>query len=252
MKLKLMTYNIWGGQSYAENISGKPAELCKRDVAPVAEVIRQTGADIVSLNEIFNCDKYGNQTKKIANLAGFKYYRFAPALARLDLGGYYGNALLSKYPIVSLAEKKIPAETGVRLSEERSVMCATIDLSEKHIDVIVGHFGLVDAEKERATGAVLDFASISDNECVFMGDMNSNRDSDHVKRLQKVFRITNEEEIITWPTEYVPPEKQTFSSPLWNRQIDYIFVSNGIKVNKTEAVYSLASDHRALCAEVEI
>ena len=252
MKLKLMTYNIWGGLSYEEYLGGTPAENCSRDVACVAEVIKRTGADIVSLNEVFNCAEYGNQTEQIAGLSGFEYCHFAPTMQRPALGGAYGNAILSRYPIVKIEEKTIPAEEGVRLSEQRCVFCATIDCGEEMLDVIVSHFGLVTEEKDRAVDAVLGLKNSSANKCVFMGDMNSVRDSEHVKRLQNAFRITNDEaEIITWPVEYVPPERQTFSSPLWNRQIDYIFVSDNISVNKTEAIYSLASDHKALCADVE-
>lgn len=253
MKLKLMTYNIWGGQSYNEYLSGVPEQKCTRDVAPVAAVIKESGAEVVALNEIFNCTAYGNQAEQIANLAGFPYYHFAHALERSDIGGFYGNALLSKYPIVKTEEKIIPAETGVRFAEQRAVLCATLDLGEKYLDVIVSHFGLIQEEKQRAADAVLDFKIGSDNACVFMGDMNSIRESVHAERLKTSFSIANEkDELVTWPAEYTAPERQYFSSPLWNRQIDYIFVSDGISVSKTEAIYSLASDHKALYADVEI
>ena len=253
MKIKLMTYNIWGGQSYEEYLNGTPAENCTRDTAPVAQVIKTADVDVVSLNEVFNCTAYGNQAEQMAHLAGFPYYHFAPALERSVIGGFYGNALLSKYPIVKTEEKIIPAETGVRLAEQRAVLCATLDCAGKMLDVIVSHFGLVEEEKIRAVNAVLDFKNKSRSKCVFMGDMNSIRESVHAERLKKAFRMANEnKEFITWPVEYVPPELQTFSTSLWNRQIDYIFVGDGISVNKTETVYSLASDHKPLCADVEI
>ncbi len=212
------------------------------------------GADIVALNEVFNCTAYGNQAEQIAHLAGFRHYHFAYALEHSGIGGFYGNAILSKFPIVKIEEKVIPAENGVRLSEQRVVFCATLDCNGKMLDVIISHFGLVEEEKIRAVNAVLDLKNKSRNKCIFMGDMNSTRDSIPIERLREVFRASNdgEEELITWPVEYVPPERQTFSTPLWNRQIDYIFVSDGISVNKTEAIYSLASDHKALCADVEV
>ena len=254
MRLRVMTYNIWGGQNYEEYLLGVPAEACSRDVSRVATVIKESSADIVSLNEIFNCEAYGNQVEQIARLAGFEYYHFAPALLRTYVGGYYGNAILSKYPIVKMSEKKIPAEEGVRLSEQRGVFCATIDCNGKLIDVIISHFGLVPEEKVRAVDAVLDFKSNSDNKCIFMGDTNSVRESEHIEKLCKAFYITNNAtgEITTWPVEYVPPERQTFSSPLWNRQIDFILAGDEISVNKTEAIHSLASDHKALFSDIEI
>ncbi len=253
MKLKLMTYNIWGGKCYKEYLGGTPEAECTRDTAPVAQVIKAADVDVVSLNEVFNCTAYGNQTEQIARLAGFPYYHFSSALERSVIGGFYGNAIISKYPIVKIEEKVIAAETGVRLSEQRVVFCATLDCNGKMLDVIISHFGLIQEEKQRAADAVLDFASRSGNKCVFMGDMNSIRESVHAERLKTSFSIANEkDELVTWPAEYTPPERQHFSSPLWNRQIDFIFVSDGISVNKTEAIYSLASDHKPLCADVEI
>ena len=253
MRLKLMTYNIWGGQIYEEYLNGTPTENCTRDIAVVASVIKAADADIVSINEVYNCTAYGNQIEEIAHLAGFRYYHFAAAHERAVVGGFYGNAILSKYPIVRIEEKVIVAETGVRLAEQRVVFGVTLDCGEKMLDVIISHFGLVEEEKIRAVNAVLDFKNKSRNECVFMGDMNSVSESSHIENVKKAFRMANEkEELITWPVEYMPPERQTFSTPLWNRQIDYIFVSDGISVNKTEAIYSLASDHKPLCADIEI
>ena len=46
MKLKLMTYNIWGGKSFEEHLNGIPEAECKRDCAPVAEVIKNTSSPI--------------------------------------------------------------------------------------------------------------------------------------------------------------------------------------------------------------
>ena len=254
MRLKIMTYNIWGCQSYEEHLNGRPAEACKRDAAPVAEVIQQSGADVISLNEVFNCEAYGNQAAQIAKLSGFTYHYFAPAFDRPHLKGYYGNAILSKFPIVKVESKVIPAEDGIRLAEPRSVACATLDCDGILLDVIVSHFGLIEAEKARAVDAVLDFAEHSVNKCVFMGDMNSAPDSIHADRLRKVFRASNEgeNEIKTWPVEPIPPEFCTFNSPLFDRQIDHIFTTNGISVSKTEAIYSLVSDHMPLCAHIEI
>jgi len=254
MKLKLMTYNIWGGKSFEEHLSGIPEAECNRDCALVAEVIKNTGADIVALNEVFNCEKFGNQAEQIAKLAGYEYFWFDPAFMNPALSGFYGNALLSKYPITSVNKTRIEAETGVRLAEQRTVLCATIDCDGMALDVIVSHFGLVEAEKVRAVDAVLKFAKGSDHKCIFMGDLNSTRDTVHVERLREVLRASNDgdEEIMTWPVEPIPPQFYTYNTPLYGRQIDYIFVGEGIRAMKTEAVYSLASDHKALCADVEI
>lgn len=252
MKLKLMTYNISGGQIYETHLQGKPFQDCPRDISHVAEVIKQANADVVGMNEVFHCEAFGDQTAQIAKLAGYTHYFFAPAFYNPALKGHYGNAILSKYPIVQTEIMPIAAETGIRLAEPRVVLQATLNCNGKLLSVLISHFGLIEAEKARAVDAVLAFAKDSGNQCVFMGDLNCTRDSVHTNRLRKVFRASNDgqAELKTWPVEPSPPELCTFHSPLSGRQIDFIFVTDGICVNKTETVYSLASDHKPLYSDI--
>ena len=94
-----MTYNIQSCRKYKDEsvISVKFA----------GEVIKQYNPDIAGLNEVHGPGgEFGYQVKEIADYVGFPYYFFAPAI-KLD-GSEYGNAFISKYPIIGKENIKIP------------------------------------------------------------------------------------------------------------------------------------------------
>ena len=72
------------------------------DWSKLAEVILQSGADVVGLQEIdMNTGRNGGRDTMagLSEATGFPYYVFIPAM-NFD-GGQYGTAILSRYPILS-------------------------------------------------------------------------------------------------------------------------------------------------------
>ena len=91
--LRVMTYNIYGARATS------PANAA--DLDAIAEVIRRQNPDFVTLNEV---DVFTNRTGKdvhqardLAEKLGMEWH-FSKAIDR-D-GGEYGDAVLSKYPIL--------------------------------------------------------------------------------------------------------------------------------------------------------
>ena len=100
MKINLMSFNTQHCLNYIEQ---------KKDFDIMANAIKECGADIIGLNEMRDKgpDKeYEAQTKIIADKLGYYHY-FAKAI---DFSGVnpYGNALISKYPIISAEVILIP------------------------------------------------------------------------------------------------------------------------------------------------
>ena len=85
--LKTMTYNTYSGRN-----AGMEA---------IAEVIRRNDPDIVALQEVerFTELNPGDTPAILAGMTGLKYHTFFHALD-IRSGGDYGNAILSKYPIM--------------------------------------------------------------------------------------------------------------------------------------------------------
>ena len=99
--LRVMTYNIYGARATS------PANAA--DLDAIAEVIRRQNPDFVTLNEV---DVFTNRTGKdvhqardLAEKLGMEWH-FSKAIDR-D-GGEYGDAVLSKYPILEKRSYRLP------------------------------------------------------------------------------------------------------------------------------------------------
>jgi endonuclease/exonuclease/phosphatase family metal-dependent hydrolase len=100
--IKIMTYNI-----HHANPPSKPDLI---DVDAIANVIKKENPDLVALQEVdvftSRSGKNLHQAKAIADKLGMFYF-FTKALDYQ--GGFYGNAVLSKYPILDSLLIDLPA-----------------------------------------------------------------------------------------------------------------------------------------------
>ncbi len=209
----------------------------------MANVIKKHGPDIVGLNEIRGkgtLSDYEAQTEILAELSGYKYFKFGEAI-KVDGTNPYGNAFLSKLPIEKAQTVMIPDpvnETGDPTYETRCLLKITL---EGGLNIIVTHFGLNPDEQKNAVSSVV--AEITDTKCILMGD----------------FNVTPDSPILTPIREKMKDTAELFSEPLMsfpshepNRKIDYIFVSRDITVISADIPSDIASDHRPHIATIEI
>lgn len=93
-ELKIMTYNI-----HFCNPPDKPGTY---DIEGIANVIKEADPDIVMLQEVDVRTGYNNcyldQAEEIAKLTGYNYQFFSE---RTRGKGFFGNTILSKYPLKS-------------------------------------------------------------------------------------------------------------------------------------------------------
>ena len=235
MKIKVMTFNIQHCLNYLERHIDYPL---------FAKTVSVSGADIVGLNEVRGesaSPGYDDQARIIAESAGYKYYYFAKAI---DFDGRdpYGNAVLSKYPILSAETVMIPDPVVRRYNgyyETRCIAKLKIDVGIP-LNVLSVHFGLNRDEHENARDTVL--RSIEDRSTVLMGDFNVTPGSDILAPIRERMTDTAEGkgEMLTFPSD-APTEK-----------IDYVFVSKDIKVLSAGIPELTVSDHRPHIAEIEL
>jgi endonuclease/exonuclease/phosphatase family metal-dependent hydrolase len=139
--LRVLTYNVHHWQGMDGRV----------DVARVTTVIRDTGADLVALNEVYHPASLpgveGAPLMAMAHSLGMEY-AFGPALPRKTFAGSeasFGNALLSRYPILAYATHRLPPVEG---HEPRSLLEARVLLSSgKAITLYVTH---LDYQSEEA------------------------------------------------------------------------------------------------------
>ena len=215
----------------------------KIDFEIIAKAIIDCGADVVGLNEMRGegtHSEYTAQTEKLAALTGMKYYYFAPAITVPNCG-LYGNAILSKIPLVKVENVPIPDPAPKKYKGYYETRCVLRAELEGGITVLVTHFGLNPDEQENAVKTVIN--NLADSKCVLMGDFNVIPDAPALEPIRKKMYDT---------ADKFDAPRLSFPSDNPNRKIDYVFVSSDVKVLKADIPPIVASDHRPHTAEIEI
>ena len=233
--MKIMTYNI----QHCRNYRSKKIEFDK-----IAAVIKAYDADVVGLNEVRGQGEaadYQAQAQILAKLTGYHYY-FAKAI---DVRGAnpYGNAILSRYPILSAQTVMIP-DPAVRMAdnddyETRCLLKAYIDIPGG-LCVCVTHFGLNPDEQENAVQTVLE--QTEQKRCVLMGDFNVTPENPLLDALREKMTDTG---------ELLAPGTCSYPSDAPDIKIDYMFISKDLKAVSAEIPDVQESDHRPYVTVLE-
>ena len=248
MKLKVGTFNIQSGVDRKHYLATKEV---KKDCSLAANAIRDLGLDICGINEInvgAESEGYINQPKFIADQLGF-HYAFAKAIIRRNGKTEYGNALVSRYPILSvkcipiqLAEEKKVHGVG-NYYEDRVLLVAEILVNEQVITVMCAHFGLVKEEIELAIDTLKGCVDECKTPLLTMGDYNLFPESEHYARLSS---------FLTDTAVLLDSVQPTFPSEAPTRRIDYIFKNDAIKALSAYVPDVVASDHRPYVITIEV
>ncbi|MBR5059234.1 MAG: endonuclease/exonuclease/phosphatase family protein [Clostridia bacterium] len=239
MNVKIMSFNTQHCLNFVTR---------RIDFSLMASVIREQGADIVGLQEIrgkgMEVLEFRPQAKILAEKLGYHYF-FGPAIKFAGVNPY-GNALLSRFPIISAKVVRIPdpkkKECKNSYYETRCIISATVDVEGAGpLNVLVSHFGLNPDEQRNAVRFAV--KTLKDNNCVLMGDFNVVPDDPVLAPIKE--RMFDTAELFAEP-------KLSFPSPEPDRKIDYIFASRDLKVLSADIPAIVASDHRPYVAVIEL
>ena len=236
MKIKFMSYNT----QHCLNFITREIDF---DI--IADTIKKCEADIIGLQEIRDEGQdadYQPQAKIIAEKLGYHYYYFAEAIR---FGGVnpYGNAIISRYPIISAETIMIPDPEIKKYDgyyETRCLLKATIDV-RNGLNVLVSHFGLNPDEQENAVETVV--SNMPKEHCVLMGDFNMEPDNQILNPIMQGLQDT---------AKFFSTYKLSFPSDTPKVKIDYIFVSKDLKVEYADIPEIISSDHRPHVATIEL
>ena len=236
MKIKFMSYNT----QHCLNFITREIDF---DI--IADTIKKCEADIIGLQEIRDEGQdadYQSQAKIIAEKLGYHYYYFAEAI-RFEGVNPYGNAIISRYPIISAETIMIPDPEIKKYDgyyETRCLLRATIDV-RNGLNVLVSHFGLNPDEQENAVETVV--SNIPKEHCVLMGDFNMAPDNQILNPIMQGLQDT---------AKFFSTYKLSFPSDTPKVKIDYIFVSKDLKVEYADIPEIISSDHRPHVATIEL
>ena len=232
--MKIMTFNTQHCLNYLEQ---------KIDFDIIAKTITECDADIVGLNEMrgegLSEQDYADQTAILSHLTGIEHYYFAEAIKFDDINPY-GNALLSKLPIISAETVIIPDPKIKKYTGYYETRCILKVKLQGDITVLVTHIGLNPDEQENAVKAILE--NITDKRCILMGDFNMQPDNPLLIPIRKRMVDT---------ARYFDTPKLSFPSDKPKMKIDYIFTSPDVKVINADIPAIVASDHRPHTATID-
>lgn len=229
--MKLMVYNTQHCLNYITK---------QIDFELMAKIIKDYGADVVGLNEMRNTGRdedYQNQAQILADLAGYDYNYFAEAIKFSGVNPY-GNALLSKSPIVEAKTILVPDPPRQYSGyyETRALLKVKLECG---LTVLVIHFGLNPDEQENAVKTVVE--NLEREKCILMGDFNVTPDNPVLAPIRE--RMKDAADLFTEPLLSFPSDVPTI-------KIDYIFVSPDIEIINADIPAIVGADHRPHVARI--
>ncbi|QDV69096.1 Endonuclease/Exonuclease/phosphatase family protein [Rosistilla carotiformis] len=235
IRLRVLSYNIHHG-------AGVDSKL---DLQRIADVILSVKPDVVALQEVDKNVKRSGDVDQPAELARLTKMNVVFG-ANIDLqGGHYGNAILSRFPIIRHENHRLP---NIDDGEQRGMIEAEIALpkSNQPLRLLATHLDHRPDQRERLASATFINERLDGHPqlpALLAGDMNARPDSETLRRLQAKWTSANQTPMATYPV----------TQP--TIQIDYILHSPAIRWKIIEFKVldeAVASDHRAIFAVLEL
>jgi len=201
----------------------------------VADVLSELDAPLVALQEVDSLESDGSQTDYLAQTTGLTAIA-GPAIRNGK--GYYGNVLLTRYPVI----QNECFDISVHRWEPRCIINAVVNVDGVAVRVLVTHLGLRAAERRSQVDRLLKICSSNSDELLLVaGDINEWAPlSPRIRALDACFGKL--------------PAPRTFPSFLPLVALDRIWVKpktvlRSIRVHKSWHA-RIASDHLPIVAEL--
>ncbi len=233
--VSIMTYNLHNGF----NTKGK------LNMEEIAQTIESNNPDIVALQEVSRGWVVSGRVDMLAWLSQRLHmpYVFGPTA-----DPFWGNAILSRYPILAYSREELPPRDLFIL---RGFIVALIDLGNgQQIKVIDTHFHHLEGQtdiRQLQSGAIINFInSIDNNNIVLLGDLNAEPSDPEIAMLYQA-------RFIDAAKKMDPELAYTFASDNPHQRIDYIWVSFDLRnrIGDVQVPLSTASDHLPVVAVIK-
>ena len=233
--MKAMTFNIQHGKDFLKG---------KIDLKKVADAIKAEGGEVVCLNEVYGKGPHPHftaQAKEIAEFLGYEWH-FAPAI-KITGAGPYGNAFLSKYPIIKAETVPVPTvpRTHEGYYEDRCAFCVVVDVEGRYLTVVGCHFGLQPEEQVECVKTVCDLIDASVYPVVLMGDFNVTPEDKVLEPIRQRLKDS---------ADMAGGSEATFPSDKPDIKIDYLFYSPELTLEAVTIPKKIVSDHLPIVAQI--
>jgi endonuclease/exonuclease/phosphatase family metal-dependent hydrolase len=230
LPVKVMTYNIHSGY----NVDGG------QDFEAIAQVIEDSDADIIGLQEVSR----GRLMDGAVDMTTWLSRRLEMQVLFLGTGEpTWGNALLSRYPIIESGSGELPDE-GTLL--KRGYLWAAIDVGEDEpLYVIVTHLHHLVADSQVRQVQVPVILDFWDNraQTILLGDLNAGPDSVEMGLISKAGLVDS------W-SESGFGDGYTYYATDPYKRIDFLWLSPDLEALEIEVIQTPASDHLPVLGEM--
>jgi len=229
--VRVMDYNLHNGF----NTDGQ------LNMEELAQVIEAADADVIALQEVSRGWLLNGSVDMLEWLS-----------QRLDLpyvygpteGLLWGNAILSRYPVVSEVAYPLPPDSS-RL--HRGYLIAEIDIGQELIQIMDTHLHHIEADSEIRQEQVPVLIEGWDGapRSILMGDLNATPDSPEMILLAAAG-------LVNVTAEIGPDPSFTYYSANPDNQIDYIWISPDLIPLESRIPQSTASDHLPIVGVITV
>lgn len=227
-RLLVMTYNIEGD-----------AELLKANqMDEIAAVINQVRPDVVGLNEVHRRTWQSRFKDQPARLQALTHMSGVFGRSYDEIGGGFGNAILTRGTIVHHEVHNLPAS-----GEPRSLLEAVIDIDGTRIEMFVTHVAawasLNSGIRGRQLACAANHVRVSPYPHIMTGDLNAPPQAPEIEEFRRINT-----------TLQICGEDIGDTQRVMKQRIDYIFADRGWQVRSVRVLDIGPSDHRPVIAEL--
>jgi endonuclease/exonuclease/phosphatase family metal-dependent hydrolase len=218
------------------NIQGHAALLRTDHIEKVAETIKALKPDVVAINEAHRKTWQSRFRDHVTELQRRTGMNVAFGESYEQMGGQFGNAILTRGEIASTAIHKLPGA-----GEPRTVLQSIIRINGGVIEFYVTHLAawekLNRITRDRQLDCLVRHVRASHHPFILAGDINAPPESPEVQEFRR--------DIALQMVGNVQPTHRVM-----NIQLDYIFADRGWQVRSAETLDMGPSDHRPVIAQL--
>lgn len=217
-------------------------------LSKIRDGLRATGADLVFLQEVGGIDGGEVSAHQYEVLADSVWTQHAYGRNAVATGGHHGNALLSKYAIMSWQN----IDVSIGGFEPRGMLHCLLDIPRvrKPLHAVCVHFGLRESHRQQQVGrlqSLIADAVPGDAPLVVAGDFNDWRGRAHR-------RLVRDSGLAEIHAAAQGQPARTFPAQLPCLRLDRIYVRNlrHRVLQLPRRPWATLSDHAPLAAEVQL
>ena len=221
--IRILAYNVRHGAGMDDSVDLRRAAAVINEVRPDVVALQEIDSVTSRTGHVDQAARLGALTNMRAVFGGFMDYR----------GGQYGMAVLSRHPILSSTNHRLPDG-----QEPRTALAVTIQIEGMPTPLVVVGIHLYATEGERLAQArrLTEIFQGEQRPVVLVGDFNSKPGTAVIERLAQYWSIPAKDS-----------EPLTFPADAPDREIDYVMLRPATRFEVLEMRVIdevLASDHR--------